>query len=49
MNKIIEGIISLPKSVYYSFKFLPFKQALKTPLAVRYDTTIKALGGVKLL
>lgn len=49
MKNIIEGIISLPKSVYYNFKFLPFKQALKTPLAVRYDTTIISLGGGKII
>lgn len=40
MNKILEHILSIPKSFYVSLKYFPLKDAVKLPIMVRYNTAI---------
>jgi acetyltransferase-like isoleucine patch superfamily enzyme len=49
MNLKILKSINLFKTLYYNFKFLPFSEALKLPIAVGYNTTICNMHNVKLL
>lgn len=49
MNLKILKQINIFKSLYYNFKFLPFSEALKLPIAVGYNTTIYNMNNVKLL
>ena len=39
MNLKILKSINIFKTLYYNFKFLPFSEALKLPIAVGYNTT----------
>lgn len=49
MNKFVEKILSIPKSLYVSIKLLPLGQAIKLPIFVRYNCHIVSLkGSVKL-
>lgn len=41
-----EYILSLPKSLYVSFRLLPFKQAIKVPILVRYNCKLLNLQGL---
>ena len=41
----IELFRSIPKSFYLSLKYYPFKQALKLPILVRYNTRLVSLKG----
>ena len=44
---MIEKILSLPKTIWFNLRYLPFKQAIRFPIAVHYNTTVKCrLGGV---
>ena len=45
MNHKIEQLISYPKSFYVCFKLLPFKQALRCPIFVRYNVKCFSLRG----
>lgn len=45
MNKIVEYILSVPKSFYVSLKYFPFKDAIKLPIMVRYNTVLLGLKG----
>ena len=48
--KIIEYVISLPKSIYVSFRLLPFKDAVRIPMFVRYNCSLLSLkGSVKIM
>lgn len=49
MNKVLMCLISLPKTIWTNFRYLPIKQAFKFPLAVAYDTSVKCMGGAILL
>lgn len=40
--------LSVLKSVWINFRFLPFKQAIKLPLMVSYDTEFKCFAGGKI-
>lgn len=40
MNKLLEYILSIPKSFYVSLKYFSFKDALKLPILVRYNTVL---------
>ena len=44
-NKIIEYVLSLPKSIYVSFRLLPFKDAVRVPVFVRYNCMLLSLKG----
>lgn len=46
MNPTIEKILSIPKSLYVNFKLMPFREAIKMPIFVRYNCHIKALKGL---
>lgn len=45
MNRYVEYILSLPKSIYLNLKVLPFKDAIKFPLLVRYNTVLSSCSG----
>lgn len=40
-----EYILSIPISVYCNIRLLPFRQACKLPILVRYNTRLISLGG----
>ena len=45
----LSWLLSLPKSIWFNFRYLPFKQAIKMPFAVHYKTECNiCVGGVKL-
>ena len=46
MNPTIEKLLSIPKSLYVSFKLMPFKEACKLPVLVRYNCKIISLKGL---
>lgn len=46
MNVLFACILSIPKTVYFNFRYLPFPQAIKLPVWVKYNTKIH-IGGVK--
>jgi len=47
MNHRIKAILSLPKSIWVNFRYLPFRQAIKLPILVAYDVRFSAhMGGV---
>lgn len=45
MNKIIELLISIPKTVYFNFKYFKSSQAIKLPVFISYNTKFKNLNG----
>ena len=45
MNKILEHILSIPKSFYVSSKYFSLKDAVKLPIMVRYNTVLLGLKG----
>lgn len=42
---MLEHIFSIPKSFYVSLKYFPFKEAIKLPIMVRYNTVLLGLNG----
>ena len=44
-NKIIEYVLSLPKSIYVSFRLVAFKDAVRVPVFVRYNCRLLSLKG----
>lgn len=46
MNRYVEYLLSLPKSIYLNFKVLPFKEAVRLPLLVRYNTVLSSCSGI---
>ena len=49
MNKYLELILSLPKSIYLNFRMLPFREAVRLPILVRYNTILSNCSGKLLL
>ena len=49
LSKIFIYLLSLPKTLFYNFRYLPFRQAVHFPIVVRYDAVIRVLGGGKML
>ena len=49
MNHKIECWLSYPKSLYVCLKLLPFRQAIKMPILVRYNVRLYSLGGKVIL
>lgn len=45
MNIIVEKILSIPKSLYVCLRLLPFSQAIKLPIHVRYNASILSTKG----
>lgn len=48
MNKIFKILLSLPKTLYFNFRFLPFNQAFKLPVWIANDSYINIKGTVLL-
>lgn len=46
MNLFLKYILSLPKSVWFNFRHLPFSQAIRLPFYVRYGTRVQVHGKV---
>lgn len=38
-------LFSIPKTVFFNFRYLPFKQAVKLPIWITYNSKIKIGGG----
>lgn len=45
---IIQVLISIPKTIYFNFRYLPIKQAVKLPVWLVYNVKIE-IGGGKIL
>lgn len=45
MNSRLEGWLSIPKSLYVCLRLLPFHQALRMPIKVRYNVKLQSLNG----
>lgn len=45
MNRYLEILLSLPKSLYLNLRMLPFKKAVKLPVLVRYNTLLLSCSG----
>ncbi len=41
---MFKKIISIPKTIYFNFYYLPFKEAIKLPFRVSYDVKIGKMG-----
>lgn len=41
----IKILLSIPKTIYFNFRFLPIKQAIKLPICVAYNVNTKLRGG----
>lgn len=48
MNKILKLLFSIPKTIFFNFKHLPFNQAIKLPIFISYDSYIDIQGKVVL-
>ena len=48
MNRLLEYFLSLPKTLYFNFRCLPLRKAIRLPYVVRYDTDLQVdnWGGV---
>lgn len=44
MNKILLYAVSIPKTLWVNFRWLPFRIAIKMPFAVSYDTSFSLRG-----
>lgn len=45
LSKILEYVLSIPKSVYVSFRLFPLKDAMKVPVFCRYNCSLLSLKG----
>lgn len=45
MKKFFEYLFSIPKSVYFNLLVLPFYQAIRLPVLIRYNCVIKSAKG----
>lgn len=43
-KKVFEYLLSVPKSIYVPFRLLPFRQAVRIPIFVRYNTKLLCLN-----
>lgn len=43
-SEILRIVISLPKTIYVNMRLLPFKDAIRLPLIVAYDVSVKIKG-----
>ncbi|SEA09525.1 transferase hexapeptide (six repeat-containing protein) [Prevotella sp. tc2-28] len=48
MNKILEYSLSIPKSIFFCFRCLSFRNALHLPILIRYNVMIKSIGDIEL-
>ena len=47
MKKIIEYIISVPKSLWFCLNVFPLNRAVKLPILVRYNVVVKNYGNIE--
>ncbi len=45
MREYIEYLLSIPKSFYFNLSVLPFRQAIRLPVFIRYNCKIKSAKG----
>ena len=45
MNRVIEILLGLPKSIVFNFSQLDFNEAVRLPILVSYRTKFKSLKG----
>ena len=45
LSKYVEYVFSLPKTIYFCFKYLPFNQAIKLPIVISKNVKILTLKG----
>lgn len=43
--KLLQIILSIPKSLYVSIKLCGFKKGIKLPVLVRYNTVLRDISG----
>lgn len=43
--KLVNIVLSIPKTIFFNFCYLPFKQALKLPIWIAYDVKVSAAAG----
>ena len=48
MNLYLKYLLSLPKSIWLNFRYLPLQQAVKLPLYVRYGTRVRVKGRIRI-
>lgn len=48
MNLYLKYLLSLPKSVWFNFRHLPLRQAVRLPFYIRYGTCVKVMGRIRL-
>ena len=46
ISEIIERLLSIPKSLYVSYRLFPIKDAIKLPVLVRYNCSLLSLQGL---
>lgn len=46
LNKYIEIILSMPKTLFFNFRHLPFKVAYKLPIWIFYNTKVNVKGNI---
>jgi hypothetical protein len=45
MGKVCDILLSVPKTIWFNFRYLPMKQAKKLPIWIHYGTNIEIHGG----
>lgn len=45
MNRILVKLLSIPKTLYFNFKYFKLNEAIKLPVFVSYNTKFKTLKG----
>lgn len=49
MRKLLLLFLSLPKIIFMNFRWLPIKDALKLPILIRFDASLRGSGEILLL
>lgn len=44
LEHLVEGVLSIPKTLYFNFSVLPFKRALKLPVLVSYRIKLRGVN-----
>lgn len=48
MKKVFEYLLSIPKSLFFCFRVLPFYQAVRIPIVIRYNVVIRNVGHISI-
>lgn len=46
MNRKLKLLFSIPKTIWFNFRYLPFSQAIRLPICISYDSYINIQGKV---